>query len=94
MGVEGSFFMKRINWKVRFSNKWFWLTIVPALFALLAKVLELFGIHFEYGTLEAQICDIIESVFIILGILGVVNDPTTAGVKDSDLAMTYKNPKA
>lgn len=83
----------KFNWKVRINNKWFWLTIVPALFALLAKVLELFGIHFEYGTLEAQICDIIEGVFMILGILGVVNDPTTAGVKDSELAMTYEKPK-
>ena len=86
--------MNKINWKVRFSNKWFWLTIVPAIFAFMAKVLELFGVHFECGTLEAQVCDIIESIFLILGILGVVNDPTTEGVKDSDLAMTYKEPKA
>jgi phi LC3 family holin len=86
--------MKKINWKVRFANKVFWFTFVPALFALLAKVLELFGVHFEYGTLEAQICDIIEGIFVVLGILGIVNDPTTAGVSDSDLAMTYEEPKA
>lgn len=83
-----------INWKVRIKNKVFWLTITPAIFALIAKVLELFGIHFEYGTLEAQICDIIESIFLVLGILGIVNDPTTAGTSDSELAMTYEEPKA
>lgn len=82
-----------INWKVRIKNKVFWLTIIPALFALVAKVLELFGVHFEYGTLEAQVCNIIESVFLVLGILGVVNDPTTAGTSDSKLAMTYTEPK-
>ena len=83
----------KINWTVRIKNKLFWLTIVPAIFALIAKVLELCGVHFEYGTLEAQVCDIIESIFVVLGILGIVNDPTTAGVKDSELAMTYEEPK-
>ena len=32
-------------------------------------------------------------VFIILTILGIINDPTTNGISDSDLAMTYEEPK-
>lgn len=83
----------KINWKVRFNNKWFWLALIPGILALIAEILELFGIHFEYGTLKQQLCDIVESIFELLLIFGVVNDPTTEGVSDSDLAMTYEKPK-
>ena len=33
------------------------------------------------------------AVFALLAILGVVNDPTTAGVADSTQALTYQAPK-
>ena len=82
-----------INWKVRIKNKWFWLALIPGILALIAKILELFGIHFEYGTIEAQICSIVESIFGLLTIFGVVNDPTTEGLGDSTQALTYEEPK-
>lgn len=84
---------KKINWKVRFANKNFWLAFIPAILLLAAEILKLFGVHFEYGTLEAQLCSIVEAAFGLLAILGAVNDPTTAGFKDSDQAMTYTKPK-
>jgi len=82
-----------INWKVRVKNKLFWLTLIPLLFALVAELLEMVGIHFEYGTLEEQILEIVKRVFEILGVLGIIVDPTTKGIADSELAMTYEAPK-
>lgn len=82
-----------INWKVRFNNKLFWLTIVPALLLLAQQILALFGIQFDAETLSGQIAGIINTVFAALAALGVVTDLTTVGVNDSTQAMTYVTPK-
>lgn len=82
-----------INWKVRIKNKLFWMTMIPYLFILIHKVLILFGIDFDFTTLQAQILDIVEIVFAILAGLGIVTDLTTEGIGDSSLAMTYEIPK-
>lgn len=78
-----------VNWKVRIKNKIFWLSIVPAVLVLVQKVLVVFGVSFDPTILSGQLTDIIESVFLVLAIIGIVVDPTTKGVSDSDLAMTY-----
>lgn len=83
----------KINWKVRLLNKAFWLAIVPAVIMLIQAVCAVFGISFDAGEIGNKIIDAVEAVFMILAVLGIVNDPTTAGIKDSDLAMTYKKPK-
>lgn len=81
-----------INWKVRLGNKNFWLAIIPAILVLAKEVLELFGITYDFGDLGNKLVGIVETVFLILSILGVVNDPTTDGFKDSVRAMTYETP--
>ena len=43
--------------------------------------------------LAAQLVAIVGTVFTLLAILGIVADPTTAGVGDSEQAMTYDEPK-
>ena len=40
-----------------------------------------------------QLAAIINAVFALLSILGVVNDPTTAGSSDSAQALTYEEPR-
>lgn len=81
-----------INWKVRFSNKNFWLSIIPAVLLLIQVCLVPFGYEWDFGVLNQQVAAIVNAVFGVLAILGVVNDPTTAGVNDSDRAMTYTEP--
>lgn len=83
-----------INWKVRFSNKNFWLSIIPAVLLLIQVCLVPFGYEWDFGVLNQQLAAIVNAVFGVLAILGVVTDPTTKGVSDSKQAMTYIAPKA
>lgn len=82
-----------INWKVRIKNKVFWLSIVPALLLLVQVVASIFGITLELEGIQAKLLDLVNAVFAVLVILGIVTDPTTAGVSDSNLAMMYETPK-
>ena len=82
-----------INWKVRIRNKLFWLAIIPALLILFKEVAAVAGIALDFTDLSAQLLAVVESVFSVLAILGVVVDPTTEGIQDSHLAMTYDEPK-
>ena len=82
-----------INWKVRIKNKNFWLTIIPAVLLLVQVVAAVFGIEIDLGDLGNKLIAVVNAVFVVLAILGIVTDPTTAGVSDSDLAMTYEEPK-
>ena len=82
-----------INWKVRIKNKAFWMAIIPAVLVLVQVVLAVFGISADFGELGNRLLDVVNAVFVVLAILGIVNDPTTDGVvKDSQRAMTYESP--
>ena len=82
----------KINWKVRLKNKNFWLSLIPACLLLLSVILPIFGVDFELTELEYKIETAIQAIFTILSILGIVVDPTTKGVSDSERAMTYDKP--
>lgn len=82
-----------INWKVRLKNKWFWLAIIPAILLLAQQVLAMFGIEFDTAALSEGLIGVVGTVFSILALLGIVVDPTTEGVTDSDQALTYEEPK-
>lgn len=83
----------KINWGVRFKNKTFWISIVPAVLLLAQQVCALFGVKLEIAGLSDQLTAIIGTVFAILALMGIVNDPTVATLSDSKLAMTYDKPK-
>lgn len=83
----------KINWGVRFKNKNFWIAAVPTALVLVQAVLALFGVDWQPEALSDKLLDIINTVFTMLAIMGVVNDPTTAGVGDSAQARTYGRPK-
>ena len=83
-----------INWKVRVKNPAFWLALVPAVLLLIQAVLAPFGYTWDYSLLNEQLVAIVNAIFGVLTILGVVVDMTTAGIGDSDQAMTYESPKA
>ena len=82
-----------INWKVRIRNKLFWLAFIPAVLVLICEVGAVFGYTIELTALGNRLAAVVEAVFALLAILGVVNDPTTEGLQDSNLAMTYQEPK-
>ena len=82
-----------INWTVRFRNKTFWLAFVPALLLLIQVVASLFGFELKLDVLGDKLLAVINALFAVLSILGVVTDPTTAGISDSTQALTYSKPK-
>lgn len=83
----------KINWTVRIKNKAFWVAIIPAVLLLAQQVCGLFGIQLNVAGLSEQLIAIIGTVFAILTLVGVVNDPTVATLSDSEQAMTYTEPK-
>lgn len=85
--------MKNINWEVRIKNKNFWLTLIPAVLLLIQVLVAPFGYQWDFGVLNEQLAAIINALFAVLMILGIVNDPTTDGIADSKQALTYKTPK-
>lgn len=82
-----------INWTVRIKNKNFWLAIIPAMVLLAQAVAAVFGATLELGALGDKLVAVVNAVFGVLVILGVVVDPTTAGISDSKQAMGYDKPK-
>ena len=85
--------MKSINWQVRIKNKNFWLTFIPAVLLLIQVIAAVFGFTLDLGDLGNRLLDVVNAAFSVLVILGVVNDPTTEGVSDSEQALTYTDPK-
>lgn len=84
--------MKKINWKVRITNKAFWASLVPAALLLVQVTASVFGFTLDLGELGNKLLAVVNALFAVLAILGVVNDPTTEGMGDSQRAMTYAVP--
>lgn len=80
--------MNKINWEVRFSNKNFWITIIPAVLLCVQTLATTFGFVLDLNDLGNKILLIVNSIFALLTILGVVIDPTTKGISDSSLALS------
>ena len=82
-----------LNWTVRFKNKTFWIAFLPALLLLVQVVAAVFGFTLDLGELGDWLLDVVNALFAVLALLGVVADPTTKGVGDSAQALTYDKPK-
>lgn len=82
----------KVNWKVRFKNKAFWVAVIPALALVVQAVAAVFGYTLDLSTWVGKILGVVDAVFALLVILGVVVDPTTTGVSDSERAMGYVKP--
>lgn len=82
-----------INWTVRIKNKNFWLAVIPAVLLLVQTVAAVFGYSLDLGEIGNRLIAVINAVFGVLVVLGVVNDPTTAGMSDSKQARGYNFPK-
>ena len=82
-----------INWKVRIKNKNFWISLIPAVLLLVQVVAAVFGFTLELGELGDKLLAVVNALFAVMTILGIVTDPTTEGLSDSKLALTYDEPK-
>lgn len=86
-------FFKSTNWKVRKNNRYFWLTFIPAVIVLITSVLAVFNVNVDLTGISSKLQEVVIAIFAVLGLLGVVNDPTSGdGLGDSQLAMTYTRP--
>ena len=80
----------KLNWKVRFRNKT-WLTMfISLIVGFVFNMLKLFDIVPAFT--ENLVMNIVGQVLTFLGLIGVIVDPTTAGIEDSNRAMTYVEP--
>lgn len=77
----------KLNWKARFKNKTFVISFVTLIVAFVYQMLGLFEIVPSIS--ESSIVNVVTIVINILATFGVLVDPTTNGVSDSDRALTY-----
>ena len=83
----------KINWMVRAKNKAFWIALVPAVLLLIQVIAAVFGYTINMGELGDKLIAVVNALFAVLAILGIVTDPTTKGITDSEQALTYTEPK-
>ena len=80
----------KLNWKVRFKNKVWLGMFVSLIVGFIFNLLKLFEVYPPFT--ESTVMNIVNQVLTFLGLIGVLVDPTTAGVQDSDRAMGYEEP--
>ena len=81
-----------INWQVRIKNKAFWLAIIPAILLLIQAIAAVFGYKLDFADLQGKLLAVVEALFVVLTILGIVVDPTTKGIADSARALGHDEP--
>ena len=82
-----------INWKVRIRNRAFWVSLIPAVLLLIQSGAAVFGMTLDLGEVGSRVLAAVNQLFAVLTILGIVNDPTTQGLGDSEQALSYREPK-
>ena len=80
----------KMNWKVRFKNKTWLSMFISLIVGFVFNMLKLFDI--VPVVTENLVMNIIGQVLTFLGLIGVLVDPTTVGINDSNRAMTYDEP--
>ncbi len=80
-----------INWKIRFQNKTFLTGLISLVVVFIYDLLQLLGI--APVVTQSAVMQVAEGILTVLGMLGVIADPTTAGLSDSKQALTYTSPK-
>lgn len=76
--------MVLLNIPLRFKNKAFWVAFIPAVIVLIQAVAGIFGFTLDLSELSGRILAAVDALFVVLMVLGIVTDPTTDGVSDSE----------
>ena len=82
--------MMKINWKVRFRNKVWLGSFLSLIVGFVYSLLALFEVF--PAVTQNLVVQLLNQVLTFLGLIGVIVDPTTAGLGDSDRAMGYEEP--
>ena len=80
----------KLNWKVRFKNKVWLGSFLSLIVGFVYSMLALFDVFPEVT--QNLVLQLVNQVLTFLGLIGVIVDPTTAGLEDSDRAMGYEEP--
>jgi len=80
----------KINWKVRFKNKVWLGSFLSLVIGFIYSLLALFDVF--PAVTQNLVVQLLNQVLTFLGLIGVIVDPTTAGLEDSDRAMGYEDP--
>ena len=80
----------KVNWRVRFKNKVFLGAFVSLIISFVFGMLQLFDVY--PPVTESQILNIANQILTFLGLIGVIADPTTEGLGDSNRALSYDEP--
>ncbi len=81
----------KINWKVRLKQPAFWIATIPVVITFVYSVLALVGI--APSITQDTVQNLFLTLVAVLAQFGIVVDPTTKGVSDSDRAMKYDKPE-
>lgn len=73
-----------INWKTRVTNKYFWIALIPAVLLFIQAALHVFGVELDFTQVDKDLIGVVNSLFAVLAIVGIVNDPTTSGLTDGE----------
>ncbi len=84
--------MKNINWKARLHSGPFWMGVVGAVVAAVFAVVQLCGV--ELSVTADQVLNVATLVLMVPASIGIISDPTTKGLSDSQMALTYDKPRA
>lgn len=82
--------MKKINWKVRFKNKIWLASFLSLIIGFVFSLLRMFEIYPQFS--ENEIVSVVDKILTFFGLIGVLVDPTTEGVFDSERALSYEEP--
>lgn len=81
----------KINWKVRLKQPAFWIATIPVVITFVYSILALVGV--VPSVTEGAVQNLFLTLVSVLAQFGIVVDPTTKGVSDSDRAMNYDKPQ-
>ena len=80
----------KINWKVRFKNKVWLGSFLSLIVSFVYSMLSMFDVFPDVT--KNSVIELLNQVLTFLGLIGVLVDPTTAGLGDSERAMGYEEP--
>jgi len=80
----------KMNWKVRFKNKLWLSSFVAAIITFIYTILGMFDVAPEVT--QGSLMNVVNAILMMLSLTGIIIDPTTEGLGDSNRAMTYDVP--
>ena len=79
-----------INWKLRFKNKTTLISLIVIIVSFVYKLLDLLGVIPPFP--QDALVEVLGLLVDVLCAIGIITDPTTAGIQDSNRAMSYEVP--